>query len=134
MNKYLVIAVLLSLSNIGAYERYNKVKRYDKYFEKYSKRFFGPVFYLLYFKAQEVAESSLQPDAKSGVGAEGVMQIMPKTFEEIIHKNPTIKGTSRQVKWNIAAGIYYDRSLWKLWKAKRPLIDRIYFMFGSYNA
>jgi len=62
------------------------------------------------------------------------MQIMPKTFKEIKYKNPSIKGSAKQPKWNIAAGIYYDRSIWKLWKAKRPFIDRIAFMFGSYNA
>jgi membrane-bound lytic murein transglycosylase F len=76
----------------------------------------------------------LMADAKSKVGAVGVMQIMPKTFEEIKAKNPSIKGNRLQPRWNIAAGIYYDRLLWKTWKAERPLLDRIRFMFGSYNA
>ena len=39
-----------------------------------------------------------------------------------------------QPKWNIAAGIYYDRAIWKLWKAKRPFMDKLAFMFGAYNA
>ena len=39
------------------------------------------------------------------VGAVGLMQIMPKTFEEIRHKNPSIKGTRDQPRWSIAAGI-----------------------------
>ncbi|MCP4718018.1 MAG: transglycosylase SLT domain-containing protein, partial [Desulfobacteraceae bacterium] len=64
----------------------------------------------------------------------GIMQIMPKTFEEIKYKNASIKGSSLQPKWNIAAGIYYDRAIWKLWKAKRPFTDKLAFMFGSYNA
>jgi len=76
----------------------------------------------------------LQADARSRVGALGVMQIMPKTFEEITRKNPCIKGTRKQPRWNIGAGIYYDRVIWNLWKAKRPHMDRINFMFGSYNA
>jgi len=59
---------------------------------------------------------------------------MPKTFEEIKYKNASIKGSSLQPKWNIAAGIYYDRAIWKLWKAKRPFMDKLSFMFGSYNA
>lgn len=129
-------AVLLSMSSIpaSAFQRYNRVQKYDPYFTKYSKRYFGPGFDWKYFKAQAVAESRLRADAKSHVGALGVMQIMPGTFEEIALKNPTIKGTREQPRWNIAAGIYYDRMIWKLWKAERPLRDRLSFTFGSYNA
>ena len=126
--------MLLMPRNVHAFERYNRVTKYDVYFNKYSKRFFGPAFNWHYFKAQSIAESHLQADAKSRVGAVGVMQIMPKTFEEISHKNPSIKGTREQPRWNIAAGIYYDRMIWKTWKAERPFLDRLNFMFGSYNA
>ena len=59
---------------------------------------------------------------------------MPETFEEIKYKNASIKGSSQQPKWNIAAGICYDRAIWKIWKAKRPFADKLGFMFGSYNA
>ena len=62
------------------------------------------------------------------------MWIMPRTFKEIMQKNPSIKGTRAQPRWNISAGIYYDRQLWNTWKAKRPFQDRMNFMFGSYNA
>jgi membrane-bound lytic murein transglycosylase F len=117
-----------------AFEQYNRVKKYDKYFTKYSKRFFGPGFDWYYFKSQAIAESHLDADAKSRVGAVGIMQIMPATYQEIIQKNPTIKGTFKQPRWNIAAGIYYDRTIWNLWTAERPLQDRLNFMFGSYNA
>jgi membrane-bound lytic murein transglycosylase MltF len=116
------------------FERYNSHTKYNEYFKKYTKRFFGPGFDWRYFKSQGIAESHLNPDAKSHVGAKGIMQIMPKTFEEIKYKNPSIKGSSLQPKWNIAAGIYYDRNIWKLWKAKRPFEDKLAFMFGSYNA
>jgi len=87
------------------YAKYNRIKKFDRY-----------------------------TSAKSGVGAVGLMQIMPRTFEEIQAKNPAIKGNWRHPRWNIAAGIYYDRTLWNLWKAERPRQDRINFMFGSYNA
>ncbi|MCP4687346.1 MAG: transglycosylase SLT domain-containing protein [Desulfobacterales bacterium] len=120
--------------NADAFERYNRVKKYDHYFSKYAKRFFGPGFDWKYFKAQSVAESRLKAEAKSRVGAEGIMQIMPGTFDEIRTKNPKIKGALNQPRWNIAAGVWYDRSLWKIWKAKRPFMDRLAFMFGSYNA
>lgn len=116
------------------YERYNNVTKYDGYFKKYTKHFFGPGFDWRYFKSQAIAESNLSSDAKSQVGAKGIMQIMPKTFEEIRYKNALIKGSPLQPKWNIAAGIYYDRAIWKLWKAKRPFMDKLAFMFGAYNA
>ena len=135
VKRFVLIVVLLLIPYYAhAFERYNRVVTYDKYFSKYSKRFFGPGFDWKYFKAQAVAESRLQAKARSRVGALGVMQIMPKTFEEIRRKNPSIKGTREQPRWNIAAGIYYDRTLWKAWKDKRPMQDRINFMFASFNA
>ncbi len=99
--KALVIFLFLIPITAHAFERYNRVVKYDKYFSKYSKRYFGPGFDWHYFKAQAVAESSLQADARSRVGAEGVMQIMPRTFEEITRKNPGIKGTREQPRWNM---------------------------------
>ena len=116
------------------FEQYNRVVKYDNYFKKYSKRFFGVGFRWQYFKAQAIAESRLKPQARSSVGATGIMQIMPRTFKEIRRKNPHIKGARTHPRWNIAAGIYYDRSLWNVWRAKRPFMDRVRFMFGSYNA
>ncbi len=129
-----VTMVILSSDPAHAFDRYNRVTKYDKYFSKYSKRYFGPSFDWHYFKAQAVAESRLKAKAESHVGARGVMQIMPKTFDEILRKNPSIKGTRDQPRWNIAAGIYYDRKLWQLWKAERSFQDRLDFMLGSYNA
>ena len=130
----LLIVLLCSPVALLGFERYNNVTQYDSYFKKYTKHYFGPGFDWRYFKSQAIAESNLDSEAKSHVGAKGIMQIMPKTFEEIKYKNLLIKGSAQQPKWNIAAGIYYDRAIWKLWKAKRPFDDRIAFMFGSYNA
>lgn len=135
MKKFIIILLLVLIPfQVQAFERYNRVIKYDQYFSKYSKRYFGVNFDWLYFKAQAVAESRLKAKAKSRVGAVGVMQIMPKTFKEISRKNPSIKGTREQPRWNISAGIYYNRMIWKAWKADRSFQDRINFMFGSYNA
>jgi len=132
------IAGMILLGNpapeLCAYEKFKKIVRYDRHFSKYSKRFFGPGFDWHHFKAQAIAESELKPDAKSKSGATGIMQIMPKTFAEITRKNPGIRNRRSDPRWNIAAGIYYDRMLWKFWKEKRPYRDRLDFMFGSYNA
>jgi len=132
--RILIIILICMPVNGKAFERYNEVVTYDTYFSKYSKRFFGPNFDWRYFKAQAVAESRLKEQARSYVGAVGLMQIMPRTFKEITRKNPRIKGTRKQPRWNIAAGIYYNRMLWNLWEAERPFTDKLNFMFGSYNA
>ena len=107
--------------------------KYDRYFRKYTKRFFGPGFEWKWFKAQAIAESNLNNEAKSWVNAKGIMQIMPKTFHEIKKKNPSFVDID-EPRWNIAAGIYYDHQLYQKWEAKRPLNDRMFFTFGSYNA
>ena len=116
------------------YARFNEFTKFDGYFSKYSKRYFGAAFDWRYFKAQAIAESQLQEDARSGAGAVGVMQVMPRTFDEIRQKNPSIRGPLEQPRWNIAAGISYDRQHYLVWNAPRPLADKLKFMFGSYNA
>ncbi len=130
----LITMMMAAPCQADPYAKYNRIKKFDRHFSKYSKRYFGPGFDWRLFKAQAVAESGLDAAAKSGVGAVGLMQVMPRTFKEIQAKNPAIKGNRLHPRWNIAAGIYYDRTLWNLWKAKRPRQDRINFMFGSYNA
>lgn len=131
---FLAVTTISWASPALAYERYNAVVKFDSYFKKYSKRFFGPGFAWQHFKAQAVAESRLKARVRSRVGAVGVMQIMPRTFKEITRKNPAIKGSRAQPRWNIAAGIYYDRLIWKVWKADRSFQDRLNFTFGAYNA
>jgi len=107
--------------------------KYDQYFRKYTKRFFGPGIEWKWFKAQAYAESNLNNQARSWVNAKGIMQIMPRTFEEIQKRNPGFLKIN-EPRWNIAAGIYYDQSMYSKWKAERPINDRLNFMFASYNA
>jgi soluble lytic murein transglycosylase-like protein len=107
-------------------------QRFDPAFRKYSKRYFGSAFDWRYFKAQGFAESGLKPDATSWVGARGVMQLMPSTYQEIASHRPEF-GAIDQPDWNIAAGILHDRDLWQLWE-NIPEAERYHFMFASYNA
>jgi soluble lytic murein transglycosylase-like protein len=107
--------------------------RYDSYFRKYSKRYFGVGFDWQYFKAQGMAESELNAAARSYVGARGVMQLMPSTYQEIQSKRPEFQSID-DPEWNIAAGIMHDRYLWHLWEPVVPDSERPRFMFGSYNA
>ena len=108
---------------------------YDGYFKKYAKHYFGPHVDWHWFKAQGIAESNLNPDAKSHVGALGIMQIMPATYDEILKKNPHLPKTN-EPRWNIAAGIFYDRMLYRKWKSKKTISteERLSFSFASYNA
>jgi membrane-bound lytic murein transglycosylase F len=107
--------------------------RYDDAFRKYAKRFFGPGFDWRLFKAQGMAESNLDPDARSGVGARGIMQLMSSTYKEVQSKNPEV-GHIEDPEWNIAAGIWYDRQLWKQWSGDTDDEHLREFMLGSYNA
>lgn len=107
--------------------------RYDQTFRKYAKRYFGPAFDWRVFKAQGMAESNMDSAAVSYVGARGIMQLMPSTFVEIQSHNPEISRID-DPEWNIAAGIYYDRVLWRLWQKDSIDGHRREFMLGSYNA
>lgn len=108
-------------------------ERHDTSFRKYSKRFFGVGFDWRLFKAQGITESDLNPDATSWVGARGIMQLMPSTFLEVQSSNPGWASID-DPEWNIAAGIYYDRRLWRLWLDSVDVEDHRHFMFASYNA
>ena len=107
--------------------------RYDDTFRKYAQRFFGPGYDWRLFKAQAMAESNLNPRARSRVGARGLMQLMPSTWRQIRSKNRELRSID-DPEWNIAAGIEYDRYLWQLWDDQQTELDRRSFMFGSYNA
>ena len=108
--------------------------KYDHHFKKSAKRYFGVGTEWRWFKAQGVAESTLRPNAKSWVGAKGVMQIMPATWGEI-RRQTGIKSSVTNVKWNIAGGVYYDRQQYKRWiKKTKSELERFSFMFAGYNA
>ncbi len=111
---------------------------YDTHFRKYSKRYFGPGFDWHWFKSQGIAESGLRNKALSRVGAVGIMQILPSTYADIHKKSPYLSaGTIKDPRWNIAAGIFYDRILYKRWlkRLERATPEsNLYMTFASYNA
>jgi soluble lytic murein transglycosylase-like protein len=132
------IVILVCIENVSAsfidypVDSSRWTDEYDRYFKKYSKRYFGPLFDWHWFKAQAIAESGLSETAQSHVGARGLMQIMPDTFNEISEKNPHFSQLDNP-KWNIAAGIYYNRTLYRKF-TKSPAQDKLYMTFASYNA
>jgi soluble lytic murein transglycosylase-like protein len=107
---------------------------YDAHFQKYAKRYFGPHFDWRWFKAQAITESHLLPGARSSAGAIGLMQVLPSTFREIQRENPQFVELA-DPRWNIAAGIWYDRYLYSqaVWE---PLADeeQLLLAFAGYNS
>jgi len=133
MRKIIFLLIVLISPSLAAPGPKKYSAEYDEYFRKYSKHYFGVAFDWRWFKAQAIAESRLNKDAESRVRAKGLMQIMPSTFADIQKRNPEFIDIL-EPRWNIAAGIYYNRVLWRMWKAIEPLADRLNFMFGAYNA
>lgn len=107
--------------------------RYDDYFRKYSKRYFGPGFAWRVFKAQAMAESGLDSTATSAVGARGIMQIMPSTFAILSARWGGVQ-SPEDAQTNIAAGIEHDAYLWHLFDRIEPHPEHYRFMVGAYNA
>ncbi len=96
-------------------------------FEAYGDRYdFDP----LMLAAQGYQESRLEQNAKSAVGAIGVMQVMPATGKELG------VGDIRQIEPNIHAGAkYLDQLMTRYFKdAKFDEQNRTLFAFASYNA
>ena len=136
MKRHLLLLALLLCASPAAAQRIADVDnqdRYDETFKKYSKRFFGVGFDWHHFKAQALAESGLDPKARSPVGARGIMQLMPGTYALIKKSRSEQFGNIEDPEWNIAAGILFDRDLWHLY-SEHPDDQRLRFMFGAYNA
>ncbi len=133
MRKGILLPLLVLLPPLSAWAQQGVPRKYDEIFRKYSKLYFGIGFDWKVFEAQAIAESNLNPEAKSWVGAKGIMQIMPTTYQEIQSKNPEI-GHISDPRWSIAAGILYDRMLWDYWTENESIQDRLSFVLSSYNA
>jgi membrane-bound lytic murein transglycosylase MltF len=96
-------------------------------FEKYGQQYrFDP----LMLAAQGYQESQLNQDAKSHVGAVGVMQIMPATGKSLA------VGDIRLAEPNVHAGAkYMDQLMTRYFAdAKFDQVNRTLFAFASYNA
>ena len=106
---------------------------HDVQLRKHAKHYFGVYTDWRWFRAQGIAESGLRPNARSGRGARGVMQIIPSTFDEIWKAHGRVPDIY-EPRWNVASGIAYDRYLYERWARRVPRSERISFMLASYNA
>ncbi len=80
--------------------------------------------------AQGYQESRLDHNAKSHVGAIGVMQVMPATGRELK------VGDITKLEPNIHAGIKFMRSIVDRYYANEPMneVNKVLFAFAAYNA
>jgi membrane-bound lytic murein transglycosylase MltF len=97
------------------------------FFQRYGSQY--NVDYLLVM-AQGFQESSLNQNAKSNVGAIGIMQLMPATGEQMK------VGDIHQEEVNIHAGVKYIRYMVDKYFANEPMDDtnKLLFAFAAYNA
>ena len=107
-----------------------EIAKFEKtvaFFRSYGDRY--DMDYLLVM-AQGYQESQLNQEAKSPVGAIGVMQVMPATGKELA------VGDITQVEPNIHAGVKYMRFMMDQFYANEPMdrLNKGLFTFASYNA
>jgi len=100
----------------------NLVKLFRRYGDQYK-------FDFLLMAAQGYQESRLDQNAKSPVGAIGVMQLMPETGKE------QKVGDVTKTEPNIHAGVKYMRSIRNSFFEKEPMTDlnKGLFTFAAYN-
>jgi membrane-bound lytic murein transglycosylase MltF len=109
-----------------------KVASFDDWFEEYGRASL-PVYDWRWFKAQARAESSLNPEAVSPAGAQGLMQIMPGTWADL-EEELGIIASPFNAKVNIRFGVHYMRKMVRFWKAPRTDEERLKLAQASYNA
>ena len=86
-----------------------------------------------WFKAQAIAESGLDPAARSAAGAQGLLQIMPATWHDLQATLPQ-PGDALTVPANIIQGARYMARMQDVWIAQRPAQCRLELAQASYNA
>jgi membrane-bound lytic murein transglycosylase MltF len=123
--KYLVSTKYVK--NAASDEERKKFLAVVELFRKYGDQY--DVDFLL-MAAQGFQESGLNQDAKSAVGAIGIMQLMPNTGKELK------VGDITQLAPNIHAGVKYMRTLMDTYYANEPMdkLNKGLFTFAAYNA
>ena len=115
------------VKNAAADAERKKLEAVAALFKKYGAQY--NVDYLL-MAAQGYQESTLDQNAKSAVGAVGVMQIMPATGKELN------VGDINEIEANIHGGVKYMRFMIDRYYANEPMdqLNKGLMTFASYNA
>ncbi|MCP5267928.1 MAG: transporter substrate-binding domain-containing protein [Zoogloeaceae bacterium] len=116
-----------AIKNPTAGSDWQRFEQTLQFFKVYGERYH---FDYLMVAAQGFQESGLNQDAKSHVGAIGIMQIMPATGKELG------VGDIRQAENNVHGGIKYMRKLLDVYfdDADFDETNRTLFAFAAYNA
>jgi membrane-bound lytic murein transglycosylase MltF len=115
------------VKNSASEEELKKFQQMVQFFKTYSDKY--DMDYLL-MAAQGFQESQLNQNAKSKVGAVGVMQVMPATGQDLK------VGDITQIEPNIHAGVKYVRFMIDQYFEKEPMdrVNKGLFAFAAYNA
>lgn len=126
----LLVAALLVCAPTAAMA----TSKYDDDIDLFAKKYMRGPDAPLWLKAQLMQESSLNPNARSPVGAMGLGQFMPYTWREVCarltlcHKSPYNPSAS------IEAAAYYQARQERAWTSPRPRWDRKALGLSGYNA
>ena len=115
------------VKNAASEAEMKKFQQMVQFFKTYSDKY--DMDYLL-MAAQGYQESQLNQNAKSQVGAVGVMQVMPATGQDLK------VGDISQLEPNIHAGVKYMRFMIDQYFEKEPMdkLNKGLFAFAAYNA
>ncbi len=123
LGAFIIGMCILASSANGA----TPTKQYDKYFQRYTNQYWGALVDWRLFKSQGLTESLLDRNARSPVGAAGIMQFMPATARDF-RINP------HSPRQSIDAGIRYMRQLYNQFAGRpRPHMDKMALAAASYN-
>ena len=106
---------------------------YDELIQSACDEFLPDLDWRLY-KAQLWQESRLDPNAVSPVGAQGLAQVMPATWDMVSPWVSEFPLDPFKPKDSILVGACYMDYLLKQWSWPRPGVDRHSLAMASYNA
>lgn len=131
-----VLALLLTTLGVCTPTSANALRNaiYDGQIAKWN-AFYNPSVPWIWAKAQLVAESRLNTNATSPVGAMGLGQFMPDTWSQVRSELKLPNNASAYTsQYNIQAHAYYMNYLRSQFKKPRPEVDRHSLALASYNA
>ena len=112
-------------------------ERFDDMFERAVKKHLPVGFDWCWLKAWAMAESNLDPDALSPVGAVGILQVMPATGEWISERyGGKLRDAAelKNAKKNIEIATLYIAHLGRFWSYPRSDYCRLQLQQASFNA
>ena len=129
-----LLSLILALFSQGISANPLKVVAYDTSIRKWAS-VYTPEYPWYWNKAQLIAESNLNTNARSPVGAMGMGQFMPDTWTQMKRELGFKSDSSAYTApLNIQAHAYYMRQLRNQFKKPRPEYDKHSLALASYNA